>query len=171
MSPALMRFPRVPHAFPRLALSASLYTAFAAAPLETQAAIANPASESGARPLSFERDVRPILKQHCVHCHGEGETLKAGLDVRLRRFLVSPRGKSQDIAVVPGDPKQSLLLDMVKSGEMPEKGKKLTASEVEVLEKWIAQGAVTARAEPEQVPRVWITEEDREFWEIVRAHD
>jgi hypothetical protein len=159
-----MRFPRVPHAFAPLALSASLCIAFAAAPRKTQAAIASPAPESVARPLSFERDVRPILKQHCVHCHGEGETLKAGLDVRLRRFLVSPRGKSQDIAVVPGDPKQSLLLDMVKSGEMPEKGKKLTASEVEILEQWIAQGAVTARAEPEKVPKVWITEEDREFW-------
>ena len=29
---------------------------------------------------------------------------------------------------------------------------------------WIAQGAKTARPEPEQVPKYWITEEEREFW-------
>ena len=34
---------------------------------------------------TFERDIRPIFKAHCFHCHGgEGET-KGGLDLRLRR--------------------------------------------------------------------------------------
>ena len=96
-----------------------LWSALMAAPQKNQAAIQNPVAEGAGRHLTFERDVRPILKQHCVHCHGEGETLKAGLDVRLRRFLVSPRGQSQEVAIVPGDPKQSILLEMVKSGEMP----------------------------------------------------
>ena len=32
----------------------------------------------------FEKDIRPILKTHCFHCHGEEpEDVKAGLDVRL----------------------------------------------------------------------------------------
>src|SRR5436305_13525862 len=39
--------------------------------------------------LNFESHVRPILKTHCFHCHGESADgkLKAKLDVRLRRLL------------------------------------------------------------------------------------
>ena len=116
------------------------------------------------QPLTFERHIRPLFKHHCVHCHGEGEKLKGGLDVRLRRFLVEPRGDAADRAILPGAPEQSELLRLVKEGEMPPKGKKLSESEVRLLEDWIAQGAPTARPEPEQVPLVYITEEDREFW-------
>jgi len=47
---------------------------------------------------------------------------------------------------------------------MPPKGKKLTLDEVHLLERWIALGAPTARPEPDSVPKVYITEEDREFW-------
>src|SRR6266568_1705894 len=113
--------------------------------------------------LTFERDVRPILKEHCFHCHGEGEKLKGGVDLRLRRFMEKPT-KDGDHVLVPGKPEESEMLRLVKEGEMPEKGKKLTAAEIATLELWIAQGAKTARPEPEQVPKVWITEEEREFW-------
>ena len=116
------------------------------------------------QPITFERHIRPLFKHHCVHCHGEGEKLKGGLDVRLRRFLVEPRGDTADRAILPGDPGQSELLQLVKEGEMPPKGKKLTQAEVQLIEDWIAQGAPTARPEPERVPSVYITEEDREFW-------
>ena len=35
----------------------------------------------------FERDVRPILKAHCFHCHGEAGEKEGNLDVRLVRFM------------------------------------------------------------------------------------
>ncbi len=123
-----------------------------------------PEGPGSAAPLTFERNIRPLLKHHCVHCHGEGEKLKAGLDVRLRRFLVTPHGDGGDLAIVPGKPEESEMLRLVREGEMPPKGKKLTPEEVQLLERWIAQGAPTARPEPETVPKVYITEEDREFW-------
>ncbi len=47
---------------------------------------------------------------------------------------------------------------------MPKKGKKLAEKEIALLEKWIAQGAKTLRPEPEQVPKFFITEEERAFW-------
>ena len=39
--------------------------------------------------LTFERDVRPIVKAHCTHCHGEEEKPEGGVDLRLRRFMGS----------------------------------------------------------------------------------
>ena len=47
-------------------------------------------ARAATRELTFERDVRPILKQHCFQCHGEGEKLKGGVDLRLRRFMDKP---------------------------------------------------------------------------------
>ena len=117
-------------------------------PLET---VKNP--EGATAPLTFERNIRPLLKHHCVHCHGKGEKLKAGLDVRLRRFLVTPHGEGGDLAIVPGKPEESEMLRLVSEGEMPPKGKKLTLDEVQLLERRIAQGAPTASPEPDSVPQ------------------
>ena len=50
-------------------------------------ALAFRAAGAETRVLTFERDVRPILKAHCTHCHGEEEKPKAGVDLRLRRFM------------------------------------------------------------------------------------
>jgi hypothetical protein len=118
---------------------------------------------AGINGLTLEHDVRPILKEHCFHCHGEGDKLKGGVDLRLRRFMEKPTEEGEHV-LVPGKPEESEMLRLVKEGEMPEKGKKLTAKEIATLEQWIAQGAKTARPEPEQVPKVWITEEEREYW-------
>src|SRR5258706_11936342 len=56
------------------------------------------------------------------------------------------------------------MIRLVREGDMPAKGMKLLPREIAVIEQWIAQGAKTARPEPEQVPKVWVTEEDREYW-------
>ncbi len=107
--------------------------------------------------LTFEKDVRPILKTHCTHCHGEEEKPKGKLDLRLRRFM--------DKVVVAGDPAKSKLVEMIRSGEMPEKGKPLAEAELAVIEKWIAQGAKTAKAEPIALaPGPIISDEDRAYW-------
>ncbi|MBL9166528.1 MAG: PSD1 domain-containing protein [Verrucomicrobiales bacterium] len=112
--------------------------------------------------LSFERDVRPILKSHCFHCHGEGETLKGGVDLRLRRLMLTE--SDSGTVLTPGKPDESVLLKMVTAGTMPKGEKKLSPAEVETLRRWIASGAPTLRAEPEQVPKYYITEEERGFW-------
>ncbi len=113
--------------------------------------------------LSFERDVRPILKKNCFQCHGEGEKLKGGLDLRLRRFMVMPDGDGH-FPVVAGKPSESELILLLREGEMPKKAKPLAPAQIAILERWVAQGAKTLRPEPEQVPKVWITEVEREFW-------
>ena len=113
--------------------------------------------------VSYERDVRPILKANCFHCHGgEGEA-KASLDLRLRRFIV--KGGDQGPAVEPGKRAESLLFERVAAGEMPPGGKHLTPEQIEIIGKWIDGGAPTLREEPEQLNSgVDITPEERAFW-------
>lgn len=107
--------------------------------------------------LTFEKDVRPIVKAHCTHCHGEEEKPEGGVDLRLRRFM--------DKILVPGQPEKSKLVEVIRSGEMPEKGKPMPAEQLAIIEKWIAQGAKTAKPEPLSLaPGSVISDEDREYW-------
>ncbi len=111
---------------------------------------------------SFEHDIRPILKAHCFHCHGEGEKLNGGVDLRLRRFMLTNSDSGR--VIVPGKPHESVLLKLIASGEMPKGEKKLTAAEIATIERWIKKGAPTLRPEPADVPKFFITEEERQFW-------
>ena len=98
------------------------------------------ASVVSAVDLTFEKDVRPILKTHCTHCHGEEEKPDAGLDLRLRRFM--DKVLDGDVrVVVPGKPADSGMIKMIRSGKMPKKGKKMPEADLAVLERWIAEGA------------------------------
>jgi mono/diheme cytochrome c family protein len=120
---------------------------------------------SGAKAkVSFEADVRPILKTHCFHCHGEGEKLKGDVDLRLRH-LMAEKKTDEGTVLAPGKPKASLILTLAKSGEMPKGEKKLTEKEVATIEKWIAAGAPTLWDEPKELPKgFFISEQERRFW-------
>ena len=80
---------------------------------------AEPVPAQPAAPVSYERDVRPILKAHCFHCHGEDGSKEGKLDVRLRRLVVEVGGESGP-AVVPGKPDESRLFTLVRDGKMPQ---------------------------------------------------
>src|SRR3954466_7018924 len=85
--------------------------------------------------VTFEQYVRPILKAHCLECHGENSKPKAGLDLRLRRLASK--------AIVPGDPEGSPLFTRVRDHEMPPGKVKLSAAEASTIRVWIARGAKT----------------------------
>ena len=115
--------------------------------------------------LTFEKDVRPILKTHCFHCHGEDGEKKAGLDVRLARFL--QQGGDAGPALLAGKPNESLLVEVLESGEMPKEKPKLPDHEIATIRAWIEQGAKTARPEPETLgPGHLFTEEERSWWSL-----
>lgn len=126
-------------------------------------AVDPPTETSMAEPPSFfETEVRPILKTHCFHCHGESDHKESGLDLRLVRFMKA--GGDSGPALQPGDADQSLLWQRVHTDEMPPAGKSLNASEKAILKRWIATGAHTKRDEPEQPSLEDWTEEERSFW-------
>lgn len=120
----------------------------------------------------YESQVRPILKAHCTHCHGEEPKAKGGVDLRLRRFMDATTKDGEPI-LVPKHPEKSELIRVIREGEMPEKGKKLTSEELAILENWVRSGAKISESEPEQIPPgAYLTEEDRNFWSFqpVREH-
>lgn len=82
--------------------------------------------------VNFVRDVEPILENRCVRCHGPDNAMR-GIrhDTRLRAWM----------AVVPHRPDESPLFSVAKSGLMPPGGPRLAPAEIEMLRRWIAEGA------------------------------
>lgn len=89
----------------------------------------------------FEKEVRPILVARCYECHGSKKASRGGLRVDSRAALLV--GGATGPAIVPGDPKNSLLIDAINYGDvyqMPPKTR-MPASEVAILTKWVERGA------------------------------
>ncbi len=121
------------------------------------------AADSAAPAVTFEQHVRPILKTYCLDCHGGGEKLEGGLDLRLKRLIV--KGGETGAAMQPGQPAASHLLKRIKTGEMPPSEKKIPAAQIAIIEQWIAAGAPTVRDEPATIaPGLGITAEERAYW-------
>lgn len=137
-------------------------------PLLCCAFIAGSISEESlaAEQLTFETDIRPILKANCFHCHGEEQELAGGLDLRMTRLIVA--GGDSGPAIEAGDHSASLLHSYVESGLMPPAEEQhLKPEEVALIARWIDQAARTARPEPEETPvpgELLITTEDRDHW-------
>jgi len=114
----------------------------------------------------YETDVRPILKMHCFHCHGEEKELAGGLDLRLRRLIV--RGGDSGAAIVPGRSDESLLIEYISSGDMPPKEElKLSDDEIATITRWVHTGAPTSTEEQQTDPKpgeLVITVAEREHW-------
>jgi hypothetical protein len=95
---------------------------------------------SGAQePVSFAKDIRPILTGSCETCHGELQV--SGLDLRTRDGAL--RGGDHGVAIVPGKADQSALYRRIAGLEqpsMPMDGT-LTAPQVSAIKAWIDQGA------------------------------
>ncbi len=104
------------------------------------------ASALSAAPVDFNRDIRPILSNHCYECHGpDSKQRKAGL--RLDEGQGSQMElKSGVIAVVPGNLEESELIYRITTSDaderMPPKdfNKQLSENQVKLLEAWVKQG-------------------------------
>lgn len=100
--------------------------------------------------ISFNRDIRPILSNNCFQCHGPDEKVrKADLRLDIEKGLIADLGGHA--AIVRGKPEESELIRRITGAEpnkiMPPRktGKKLSPAEVDLLTRWVKQGAPYAQ--------------------------
>jgi mono/diheme cytochrome c family protein len=92
------------------------------------------------KPVSFEKDITPIFKASCNKCH-KPDKKKGKLDMSTYAELM--KGGKQGSPITAGDPKKSLLVEMISGDEpeMPEDGEKLKPEQIELISRWIKEGA------------------------------
>ncbi len=100
----------------------------------------------GAEVVDYAKGVLPIMKEHCWDCHSNEKSVKGSLALddleEVRDYQI---GKYNIIR--PGNVAESgfferLNLDSTHTDFMPRKGAPLPKSELAIIEKWIAQGAI-----------------------------
>lgn len=96
-----------------------------------------------AAPISFSRDIRPILANNCFACHGPDEKqreTKFHFDTREGAF-------AEDGIIVPGDAAKSMLVQRITNPDPeermppPDSGHALTERQIALLRRWIDEGA------------------------------
>ncbi len=120
----------------------------------------------------FEKRIRPVLIKHCYECHSAVSLEpKGGLRLDSRDF--ARKGGESGPAIVPGNTRESLLLEAIRheSFEMPP-DKKLPGQVIADFEKWIEIGAPDPRDQPPTAEAVaelsWraIFDERRNWWSL-----
>jgi hypothetical protein len=98
----------------------------------------------GSEALDFNRDVRPILSDKCFFCHGP-DSHEREADLVLHTAAGAYADLGGYAAIVPGDPEASELVDRINDSEDPmppeDSHKSLNQDEIEILSRWIADGA------------------------------
>ncbi len=117
-----------------------------------------------------EDDVLPIFLLRCSPCHG-ARRQEGGLALHTRAAIFE--GGKSGRAMVPGKPDDSLIVQKLRSGEMPPKlgldeisTKRITKAEIDRVAAWIAQGAPQGKPADAQTgaPDPLVSDKDRQFW-------
>lgn len=95
------------------------------------------------KPVSFHRQIRPIFQANCEGCHQPAKDKGGFVMTEFKRLFIA--GDSGKAALVAGKPEASYLVEQVtpKKGEseMPKGKPPLSSTEVDLLKRWIAEGA------------------------------
>jgi len=98
------------------------------------------------RPVDFDREIRPILSEHCYACHGPDQKARKA-DLRLDRKKDAFRDRSGYAVIVPAQVEESELINRITSDDPdevmpPPKSKKpLSSKQIDLLRRWVAEGA------------------------------
>src|ERR1700680_4084246 len=98
-------------------------------------------------PVSFNRDIRPIMSDTCFRCHGPDKSSRmAGLRLDMRQEALKPT-KSGITPIVPGSPDRSAIIERIFADKpariMPPAyaHKVLTQAQKDTIRRWVAEGA------------------------------
>jgi hypothetical protein len=105
------------------------------------------ASSLSAQTVDFNREIRPILSNRCLACHGPDEAKReSGLRLDVPEIATKPL-ESGSTAIIPGDTAHSEMIARITSSDESQRmppadfGKPLTQQEIDLLTRWIQQGA------------------------------
>lgn len=96
-----------------------------------------------AKSVDYSTEVKPLLNKKCIACHG-GVKKSGGISFLFREEMIT-EGESGQMAVVPGRPGQSEVIRRITHTDpevrMPPEGVPLTKEEIDLLSRWIEEGA------------------------------
>jgi len=94
-------------------------------------------------PISFTNDIAPIFSRKCISCHDEKKA-KGGLRLHTYAALLAG-GKDKEPVLVAGKPDESTLVKLLAATDpdnrMPQKDDPLPKTDIELIRRWIAEGA------------------------------
>lgn len=97
--------------------------------------------------VSFNRDIQPILSEYCYHCHGpDASSRKSKLRLDRAEFAFQP-AKSGDVVIIKGNADKSPILQRILNKDPeevmppPESHKQLKPAEIELIRRWVNEGA------------------------------
>ncbi len=92
--------------------------------------------------VDFDREIRPLLQERCIECHGE---MKQKGELRLDAKSFALKGGHDGPSIVAGKPSDSPLFQRITNTDdkerMPPKGDPLTPSQIAAIKTWIESGA------------------------------
>ncbi len=95
------------------------------------------------KPIDFTTQVKPIINRNCITCHG-GVRQKGGFSLLFREEALA-KTKSGKLAIIPGDPDHSEMIRRITlkdpEDRMPYKHNPLSGEEIDILRRWIKEGA------------------------------
>jgi hypothetical protein len=93
--------------------------------------------------IDFNTQVKPIINKRCISCHG-GVKSNAGFSLLFREEAIDTTESGRP-AIIPGHPEESEMIRRLTLSDpeerMPYKEEPLSNDEIDILKKWIAQGA------------------------------
>jgi hypothetical protein len=95
------------------------------------------------RPVRYSTQVKPIINKHCITCHG-GVKQKGGFSLLFRDEALA-KTKSGKLAIIPGDADRSEMIKRLTRSDpeerMPYKHEALSGENINILKRWINEGA------------------------------
>lgn len=95
-------------------------------------------TETASVNVSFANQILPIFQTYCVECHGGART-REGLNMTSYDALMA--GSFNGAVIIPGNANESITVQLIVAGEMPERGPAVSSAEVQLIIDWINQGA------------------------------
>ena len=108
--------------------------------------------------VDYKNEIEPIFYSYCSGCHTGGGS-SGGQD--LSSYAALMRGGNSGPTILPGDHQSSLLWRRINDGSMPPSSNDVPLSKVELIGKWINEGALQSAVAQNQPPEdfTWLSSE------------